>query len=323
MSNLHSRLPFKRKVIMRRRMIRRGLANLARNMWLTMAACLVMSITLFTVFVSLAATVALNGTVETVRKDKSDLSVFLKPETEEGIVESLQYELEGDANVDSVAVTTSDEQSDIFKDRTDDGTLAIVDEVGLNMEEYLPIRLSIRVYDLDDIESVKDIVMADFYMAYMDTNAYEKQFYNSDNTASIEKINEWAFYAQVGGAVLGGVFLFISVLVIFNTIRMAIFARKEEIEIEKLIGAEKKYIRGPFLVEAELYGVIAGGLALTMGYLMLWQVMPYMKDAGISVELLENMAFEQWYLVVLVTVMAGVIISELSARLAIRRYLRI
>lgn len=300
----------------------RGIVNMARNMWLTMAACLVMSITLFTVFVSLAATVALNGTVDAVRKEKADLSIFLKSETESSIVESLKYELEGDGEVDSVAVTTVEEQSDKFQDWADEETLQAIQDTGLDLRKTLPIQLSIRVHDADKIESVTDIVTDDFYMAYMDTNSYERQFYNGDNTKIIETINAWAFYAQIGGAVLGGIFLLISVLVIFNTIRMAIFTRREEIEMEKLIGAEEKYIRGPFLVEAEMYGVLAGGITLLLGYLTLWQALPILREAGVSVGMLEDLAFNKWYLVAPVTILVGVVIGEVSARLAVRRYLK-
>ena len=54
-------------------------------------------------------------------------------------------------------------------------------------------------------------------------------------------------------------------LIIFNTIRMAIFNRREEIQMMKLIGAEKSFIRGPFLVEAMMYGFFAAILAGVAG----------------------------------------------------------
>ena len=75
--------------------------------------------------------------------------------------------------------------------------------------------------------------------------------------------------ASIGGSIATVVFVVISSLVVFNTIRMAIFNRKDEIEMMKLIGAERSFIRGPFIVEAIMYGFIAAIIA-TVGWV--WTV---------------------------------------------------
>jgi cell division transport system permease protein len=307
---------------MRKRVIGRGVANLVRNSWLTIAACIVMSITLLTVFISVMATLALNDTVDITRKEKSDLSVFMKTDTPDSILGALEAELKSDPNVASFRVMSSAEQSGSLEEMIDDETKSIINDMDMNTEEMLPIRVSIRVHDVDDLASVIEIVTDDLYMAYMDPNSYDYQFYNSNNTDIINNINSWAHYAQVGGMVLGGIFLMISVLVIFNTIRMAIFARKEEIEMEKLIGAEKSFVRGPFLVEAELYGIIAGIIALALGYTILWWAVPVINFRGVSTETLTMIVYDNAFLVVISVLLVGVIIGELSARLAVRKYLR-
>jgi cell division transport system permease protein len=74
----------------------------------------------------------------------------------------------------------------------------------------------------------------------------------------------------IGRALVPDLFLRgISVLIIFNTIRMAIFTRGEEIKIMKLIGASNSFIRGPFLFEASMYGLVAGTISLTLVYAFL------------------------------------------------------
>jgi cell division transport system permease protein len=307
---------------MRKRVIGRGVANLVRNSWLTIAACIVMSITLLTVFVSMAATLALNGTVDTTKKEKSDLSVFMKNDTPDSILGALEAELKSDSNVDSFKVMSSAEQSGSLEEMIDDETKSIINDMDMSTEEMLPVRVSIRVHDIDDVASVTEIVTDDLYAAYMDPNSYDYQFYNGDNTQIINTINSWAHYTQIGGLVLGGIFLMISVLVIFNTIRMAIFARKEEIEMEKLIGAEKSFVRGPFLVEAELYGIIAGIIATVLGYMILWWAVPILNEAEVSTGVLTTVAYDNALLVVISVLLVGLIIVELSARLAVRKYLK-
>ncbi|MDR1300637.1 MAG: FtsX-like permease family protein [Candidatus Nomurabacteria bacterium] len=322
MSSLHQRLPFNRRMIMKKRMLGRGLANLIRNSWLTMAAIVVMLITLLTIFISATATLALNGTVDQTRREKSDLSVFLKSDTPENIYEALRSELISDNNVVQVDIVDSAQQSTNLNDVIDDETRAIIRDMELDTASMLPIRIGIRVADIDDLDSVREIVTDDLYMAYMDPNSYDYQFYNGDNSKVIDTINRWARYAQTGGMVLGGIFLLISILVIFNTIRMAIFARKDEIEMEKLIGAEPRYIRGPFLVEAELYGIIAGSIAAALGYALLWWVVPILSGAGIATGSLTDIVYGWAPLVVIGVILLGVFIGELSARMAVRKYLR-
>jgi cell division transport system permease protein len=309
-------------MIMKKRMLGRGLANLIRNSWLTMAAIVVMLITLLTIFISATATLALNGTVDQTRREKSDLSVFLKSDTPENIYEALRSELISDNNVVQVDIVDSAQQSTNLNDVIDDETRAIIRDMELDTASMLPIRIGIRVADIDDLDSVREIVTDDLYMAYMDPNSYDYQFYNGDNSKVIDTINRWARYAQTGGMVLGGIFLLISILVIFNTIRMAIFARKDEIEMEKLIGAEPRYIRGPFLVEAELYGIIAGSIAAALGYALLWWVVPILSGAGIATGSLTDIVYGWAPLVVIGVILLGVFIGELSARMAVRKYLR-
>jgi cell division transport system permease protein len=130
---------------------------------------------------------------------------------------------------------------------------------------------------------------------------------------------------QLIGFVLGGVFLLITILVIFNTIRLAIFARREEIEMEKLIGAERSYVRGPFLIEAELYGIISGVLALGIGYVLVLNFLPAIwtgeSAGGISTALLNRVLIGWMPLVAIGMVVLGMIIGNLSARLAVKKYL--
>jgi cell division transport system permease protein len=130
---------------------------------------------------------------------------------------------------------------------------------------------------------------------------------------------------QIIGLAVGGVFLVITILVIFNTIRLAIFARKDEIEMEKLIGAERKYVRGPFLIEAELYGVISGVISAGIGYgLIIWAIPAVLEGGsvgGVSLNLLNQVLIGWTPAVVLGMVVAGILIGSVSARLAIRKYL--
>ncbi|MCL1929715.1 FtsX-like permease family protein [Candidatus Saccharibacteria bacterium] len=325
MSSLHQNLPMRRKMIMRKRIATRGLTNFIRNSWLSAAAVIVMSITLFTVFMASVATLVLNDTVDVLKTEKLDLSLYLKNDTPENIYLMLKSDIAKDDNVLSVALTTSEEMAQKALESASGETKQAIDDVGIDLSETMPIGISIKVKNISDLDSLRGVVLDDYYRSYIDeVNYYDQQFYNNENDRTVSTITDWAQKVQLFGLILGGIFLFITILVIFNTIRMAIFARKEEIEMEKLIGAERYYIRGPFLVEAELYGVLAGIITTIGGYVLVSSINPWLESQGMAIDILQKIMFSLPWCILLVigTIFVGWLIAEISARLAVRKYLR-
>ena len=90
----------------------------------------------------------------------------------------------------------------------------------------------------------------------------------------------------------------------------------------KLVGADKRFIRGPFLVEAEICGVVAGLIAATVSYFGFQWVAPKLMGYGITVDSIKNvLESNQLLIVYLVFVVLGVAIGRISARLAVSKYL--
>lgn len=142
------------------------------------------------------------------------------------------------------------------------------------------------------------------------------------NQAEIATITSWAKIARTGGIILAAVFLVISILIIFSTIRMAIFSRREEIYMMKLVGADKSFIRGPFLVEAEICGIIAGVAAATISYFGFRFLSPRLMGYGIDVGSINNiLESNKLILVFLAFIASGILIGRISARLAVSKYL--
>lgn len=322
-SQLAQKKQLNRRLVMRKRIFSRGFVNFKRNLWLSIAACAVMSITLLTVFISGTATLILSDTVNSVKTEKLNLSLVLRNGTPEEIYKHLEADLLDDSNVIEVSISNSSELAAKMREQLDEQSKAAMDEFGIGAETA-PIQMTIKAKNLDDTASIKAIVTDDLYHSYVDEkNFYNQQFYNNASSSIVKTISTWAQYAQIGGLILSGIFLLISILVIFNTIRMAIFARREEIEMEKLIGAERSYVRGPFLVEAQLYGLFAGAIAAGGGYAILNYVLPFLRDNSISLQLVADyMLGWRTIIVVIFVILIGIIIGDLSARLAVRKYLK-
>ena len=146
--------------------------------------------------------------------------------------------------------------------------------------------------------------------------------YNTNNTA-IETIASWANIAKTGGFALSGIFLVISILVIFNTIRMAIYSRSEEIYMEKLVGADNHFVRGPFLVEAMISGILAGIFATILGFLTFGFAAPKLASYDIDISEISKIIYSpSYFLVALTLILLGIIIAFTSSRLAVSKYLK-
>ena len=304
------------------RIIKYGTSGFARNIWLSTAATVVMAITLIILFVTVVASVILTNTAEMMR-DKIDITIYLKPNTPEKTLKQLEGVISKDDNIKSVIVSTSEEEYKKFLDENADSEEIINvldDEMHELMISKMQATMRVKVYDVDNLDSIKELVANDAtFQLYLD----EEMAPTYDvNRAEIATITSWARIARTGGIILAVVFLVISILIIFSTIRMAIFSRREEIYMMKLVGADKRFIRGPFLVEAEICGIIAGVIAATVSYFGFMFLAPKLAGYGINIDTIRSvLESNRLILVYIVFIALGVTIGRISARMAVSKYL--
>ncbi len=309
-----------------RRVVKYGAVNFGRNIWLSTAATLVMTLTLVVLSITLVATVVLSETANTMR-DKIDITLFFKPGTGKETLEVLKEVMSNDPNVKSIETRTSEEEYENFLKENADNELLIetLEDPSMDMRSTMistmQSTMRLKVYDTENLDSIKNIVASDInFVKNLDET--EEPTYDV-NKAEIATITRWANIATTGGIALSAVFIVISVLVIFNTIRMAIFSRREEIYMMKLVGADSYFIRGPFLVEAQLSGLLSGILASAIAYFGFRFLEPKLTAYGVNVSTVSSiLESNKLILVVVAMILAGSLIGTISARLAIQKYLR-
>ncbi len=304
------------------RIVKYGTKGFTRNIWLSSAATVVMAITLIILFVTIAASVVLTSTAE-MMKEKIDITIYFKPNTTTEVLGELTDIISEDKNIKSVVTSSSEEEYQKFveENKGSEEIISILDEEMTQMMiDKMQATMRIKVHDVDDLTSIKEIVETnEVFVEYIDK---EKAPTYDVNRAEIATITSWARIARTGGIILAAVFLVISILIIFSTIRMAIFSRREEIYMMKLVGAEKGFIRGPFLVEAEISGIIAGIIAATASYFGFRFLAPRLLRYGISIDsIVEILESNKLVFVFLIFIAAGVLIGRISARLAVHKYL--
>ncbi|MDB5182274.1 MAG: rane protein of unknown function [Candidatus Saccharibacteria bacterium] len=234
-----------------------GTNNFVRNAWLSAAAMAVMIITLTIVLFSVIANATFSYTVQTIR-DKIDISVYLKDDVTDTRRNGLITDLKKIQNVRAISYISKDQALknyiNINKDNVDL-------QVAINQTDNpLPASLQIKLNDPDHIESIKT------YLEKPEIKALQSDetSYSGDRKEAIDKIAKATSFIRKAGIVGVIIFAFISVLIIFNTIQMAIFNRRDELSIMRLLGAGKWYIRGPFLVESFLIGVSSAVVSIVM-----------------------------------------------------------
>lgn len=301
------------------RMCRYGVNNFSRNAWLTIAATAVMTITLLIVFVTLASRNVLIDTVAQI-SDQVDMSIYLQTDTPDEAAADIRGELLALDSVTAVEYVSAEEaRTENAAENSDDPAILEAINVATNQ---LPAILSISLVDINDTSEL---------VAFVDNNQTLQPHLNPDYEPSfagerreaIENIGEWVSLAERAGVGATILFVTISSLIVFNTIRMAIFNRKEEIQMMKLIGADRNFIRGPFLVEAIVYGFVAALVATGLGLAILYSVQEPLMAYEIAVGSTIAMATKYIPLILLGMITLGALIGIVSSLLATRRYLKI
>lgn len=301
------------------RMLRYGINNITRNAWLTIAATAVMTITLLVIFTAVTARTVLMDTANDIR-DKVHMSVYVKTDTPDNEAAAIQDKLEGLASVKSVEYISPADAKVLFAEdnKTDSETLSALN-VATN---EFPGTFRVKIADINDPSELREFVNNDDTMQEF-IHPDREPSYESDRSSAISQIGQWVVYAERFGIVAASIFIAISSLIIFNTIRMAIFNRKDEIQMMKLIGAERGFIRGPFIVEAIFYGVIAAILATILGMAALYSMKEGLYRAGVQVETVINFVTNYAAFTLIGMIIIGSVIGVLSSLLATRRYLKI
>ncbi|HZX00807.1 MAG TPA: FtsX-like permease family protein, partial [Candidatus Paceibacterota bacterium] len=137
-----------------------------------------------------------------------------------------------------------------------------------------------------------------------------------DRLASIINVSRQA------GVGLTAILAIVAVLVVFNTILLAIYSNRESIEIMRLVGASNMFIRGPYIIEGIIYGTISATLCMTILFPVVYFISPYVKIFIPDMNLLSYFT-SHFFQLFAYQLLFGVGIGIISSFIAIRRYLRI
>jgi len=248
----------RRKLITLRRIAIAGVKNFFRNSWLTVAATAVMVVALTIILMAVVLNVTARNAIGEMSKNLK-VSIYIKDDAKTEVVAQLKRELTTNPYVAEVDYISKEQAQQQFSDsfQNDQKLLEGLALIGGNT---LPASFEVSVSNLSKINEVGEIPKQEVFKDVVDDVTIGK----TDVRKTIDRAAAAQRFITTASVIAAAIFAVVSMLIIFNTIRMAIFTRSEEIRIMKLIGATPGYIRGPFLVESSMYGVIAGVIATSV-----------------------------------------------------------
>ncbi|OHA01992.1 MAG: hypothetical protein A3H71_01530 [Candidatus Sungbacteria bacterium RIFCSPLOWO2_02_FULL_48_13b] len=301
-----------------KRVIKAAMASFWRNGWLSTATILVMASTLFVIGGLLLSSYLLNSTLASFQQ-KIDISVYFPPDTPEDAVLDFKSKFETIPNVSAVTYVSQAEALERFKQDYKTNQI-IVDS--LNEVDGNPLQASLNIRAADTsrfseivtaLEKLKDAAAPkiDFTIDYR------------ERVKAIDKLTKIIAVARLSGAGLSLALAFMAVLVTLNAVRMAIYTARDEINVMRLVGATAWFIRGPFLMEGIIDGIIAAVGATLLYFPIVWWLSPKVLiyvDSGID---LRSYFVSHLFSFFAILLIIGVVLGALSSFLAVRRYLKV
>jgi cell division transport system permease protein len=300
------------------RIIKTGAQNFVRGLTLAIAAMAVMVITLTIILFSVIASATFNHTIKGIT-DKITVSVYLKDSVKDTERNKLIDDFKALDNVKSVEYIDKEQALEEYKKANADkpDLLSAISQT----DNPLPASLRIKLNDPNDTGALKALIEKPDVKALQS----DPTSYSGDRREAIDKITQAARFLNEAGVAGVIVFTIVSMLIIFNTIRMAIFNRRDELQIMRLLGASTWFIRGPFVVETIIYGIISGLISVTLCE-TLFSVSANAFDASslglLDIKFANDYFAQHFWLILTIQLAIGILIGAASSVIATRRYLK-
>ena len=297
--------------------IREAFKGFRRNLSTTLGSIITSLLSLLIIGVFLVAGSMLGNIMATTESEVS-ITAYLSDEATEDEVEDVMDYIEGLDYVASVEYTSKDQALANFT-ATSSTNASYIEQ--LDGENPLPASIDVELTDPQQVSSVADAIASygEFRDICDDPDDPASQVSYGQQT--VERLFSLFNTVRYVGIALIVVLVFIALVFINNTIRLAILARRKEIAIMRLVGASNGFIRGPFLMEGALDTLIGALLSVAALEALRRFALPQLQQ-GLPFLPLE-VPFETFLFIYIVLIVAGLVIGLIGSAFAMRRYLKV
>lgn len=294
------------------RALKFSLQDIWRNVWLSLVTIVILVLALFSVNLLLAVQVISGAAVETVR-DKIDISLYLRTEASESDILALRAKISALDNVREVSYTSKQAALEAFQNKHQNnpdviGALRELDENPLSPSLVINPKDLNRYDDLiTELNKISDPII--------ETRNFD------DHKLMLEKINGITDRVSEAGFLVSMLFIFITLLVLYNTIRVAIYTHRQEIAIMRLVGGSSWFIRSPFLISSILYTLIGMIITTVLFYFFLTLLQPYLETFFLNYTFnIVSYFSDNFVRLFILEFLGAAVINMVASLVAVRKY---
>lgn len=290
-------------------LIKEGYENLKKHASKTASTMLIICATMLVLGIFIILFQNVNKNVETVRLEQG-LQAFIDDNATEEEIEYMKNEISQIPNVKSVEYIDKQmafqDAQEVFKDQS-------YFLEGLSSVDIFPASFVVKFNNIEASSDVKAAVEK--------VDGIYKVKYNESTIQAVISISKIANIFLLG---VGVILLIVSIFIISNTIKLAVYSNKREIFIMKYIGATDSFIRRPFVIEGTIMGIVSAitsFILISLAYVVLYSRMPRI---GSSIGVFGFVPYSGlWYQVLIAYIVLGLFIGIIGSFMAIKKYLKV
>jgi cell division transport system permease protein len=299
-----------------KRIIKAGIQNFTRNTFVSLSAVLTMTITLIVFSVMLFTGALLNQSLSEIKK-KVDVNVYFTNIAPEESILEVKQKIETLPEVEYVEYVSQTQALENFKvrHRNDNDIMEALFEIEGNP---LGAILNIKAKEADQYGGIAEFIQTNYPIT--DTSIVEDINYNA-NKEIIDKLTNFINAGQKLASLITILFIILSIIITFNTIRLAMYISRDEIKIMRLVGATSSYVSGPFIITGILYGVTSAFTTFLLLYPLTYWIGPTTSTFfnGININHYYISQFGMFFLVIF---FSAIFIGAVSSFIAVKKYLK-
>ncbi|KKQ59800.1 MAG: Cell division protein ftsX [Parcubacteria group bacterium GW2011_GWE2_38_18] len=297
------------------RAIKFSIQDIFRNFWLSLVTVVILVLALFLINVLLSVQIITKSAINSI-KEKIDINLYVKSDAPENEIIALKTEISNFDKVKDAAYISKAEALESFKDshRNNPEILQALRELNKN-----PLNATIIIKP-KNIEQYEELTNE---LDQINNDIIESKNFDNPKTM-LAKINAITGKINEVGLVVSLIFVLVTILVVYNSIRVTIYTHQREIKVMRLVGATNWFIRAPFLISSVFYTLIGLSITMAIFYPFLTILQPYLEAffAGYNFNILSY--FNKNFLLIFgAEFIVAVAINMIASLIAVRKYTKI
>ncbi len=286
--------------------------NIWRNLGLSFMTVTILVVTILSVNVLITLNALTQHGVALV-EEKVDVSIYFKPEATANQVQEIREYLSTFPEVTEVQLQTPEAVMLAFREKHGNNAdvLSSLDELS---ENPFGATITVRTEDPSQYDQVLSGLDTPDVNEIVESKTFDQ---HSDTIAKLQNITTSVSRLMIGVTAL---FALIAFLIIFNTIRVAIYTQREEISIKKLVGASNWFIRAPFLIDGIVYTLLSVGIAIGLLFALMQVLDSFARVALNNFSVIQ--LFKDSPMLFIYQIVGVLLLTWISSALAMRKYLR-